>query len=313
MNDAAVATAPGPQGILGGTAALVGDLLRLAKFRITLVAVFTGYTAVAVQGEHARDLAILLPLFAVLFMTGASANALNQVFERDRDAAMSRTRNRRPLPSGRLGVAAAVAFSVAMLVAATAIELIVFRSPLAVACSVVTVVYYAFIYTLWLKPRHWIATVVGGVPGAMGPLIAWAAIANELPWAAWALFMLIFLWTPPHVWALAIRLKDDYARAGIPMLPVVRGIDATTRQILVYGIVLVAFTVALPLLPAFSRSWIYLGLACVLGGIFLVWCVLLHVRRPVAQTMPLFRFTILHLALLFLALIIDAFAFGATA
>lgn len=299
-----------PRSPLAGAGSFAMDLLRLAKFRITLVAVFTGYAAVAVHGAYAADLGHLWPLIVCLFTTGASANALNQLFERDKDAAMARTRQRRPLPSGRLGVATAVIFSLAMLGTAVAIELLVYRSWLAVACSVVTVVYYAFIYTLWLKPRYWIATVIGGVPGAMGPMIAWAAIDNALPPAAWALFGLIFLWTPPHVWALAIRLKDDYARAGIPMLPVVRGIDATTKQILIYGVVLVLFTVALPLLPAFSRSWIYLGLACVLGAVFLAWCVLVHVRRPVPPTMPLFRFTIIHLALLFCALIADAFVFG---
>jgi protoheme IX farnesyltransferase len=290
--------------------ALLLDLLHLAKFRITLVAVFTGYTAVAVHGVYGRDFATLLPLFVVLFATGAAANSLNQIFERDRDAVMTRTRKRRPLPAGRLGVLTAVLFSLVMLAIAVAIELWYFGSWLAVLCSVVTVVYYAFIYTLWLKPRYWIATVVGGVPGAMGPLIAWAAIAHELPPAAWALFLLIFLWTPPHVWALAIRLKEDYARAGIPMLPVVKGIDATTRQILIYGVILVVFTVVLPLLPAFSRSWSYLGFSILSGVVFLTWCGLLHWRRPVLPTMPLFRFTILHLALMFLTLIIDAFAFG---
>lgn len=289
------------------------DLLRLAKFRITLVAVFTGYAAVAVHGAYATDLGRLWPLIIALFTTGASANALNQLFERGKDASMARTRNRRPLPAGRLGVPVAVGFAVAMLALAVWIELHFYGSPLAALCSVVTVVYYAFIYTLWLKPRYWIATVIGGVPGAMGPLIAWAAVDNALPPAAWALFAIIFLWTPPHVWALAIRLREDYARAGIPMLPVVRGIDATTRQILIYGVVLVAFTVVLPLLPAFSRSWIYLGLACALGAVFLAWCVVVHVRRPVPPTMPLFRFTIAHLALLFLALIADAFVFGGAA
>jgi len=203
----------------------------------------------------------------------------------------------------------AVAFAVCMLGIAAFLELHFYHSWLAVICSVVTVVYYAFVYTLWLKPRYWIATVIGGVPGAMGPMIAWAAVDNALPPAAWALFALIFLWTPPHVWALAIRLKDDYARAGIPMLPVVRGIDATTRQMLIYGVVLVVFTLALPLLPEFSHSWIYLALACILGAVFLVWCVHIHVRRPVPPTMPLFRFTIIHLALLFLALIVDSFLF----
>lgn len=289
------------------------DLLRLAKFRITLVAVFTGYAAVAVHGRYATDLGHLWPLIIALFTTGASANALNQLFEREKDAAMARTRQRRPLPSGRIGVITAVTFSVCMLGLAAFLELHYYGSWLAVLCSVVTVVYYAFIYTLWLKPRYWIATVIGGVPGAMGPMIAWAAVDNALPPAAWALFTLIFLWTPPHVWALAIRLKEDYARAGIPMLPVVRGIDATTRQILIYGVILVAFTIALPLLSAFSRSWIYLALACILGAIFLIWCVLIHVRRPVPQTMPLFRFTIIHLALLFLALIVDSFVFGTRA
>lgn len=309
MNDVTMTAeiAPPAPGGLAAMGAFVLDLLRLAKFRITLVAVFTGYTAVAVQGSG-RDLAVLLPLFAVLFTTGASANALNQLFERDRDALMTRTRHRRPLPSGRMGVATVVTFSLLMLGMAIAIELTVFASWLAVACSIVTVVYYAFIYTLWLKPRYWIATVVGGVPGAMGPLIAWAAVANELPPAAWALFLLIFLWTPPHVWARAIRLKDDYARAGIPMLPVVKGIDATTRQILIYGVILVAFTIALPLLPAFSRSIIYWIFALISGAVFLAWCGLLHWRRPVIPTMPLFRYTILHLALMFLALIVDAFA-----
>lgn len=307
------ATAALPRPFLAGAGSFAMDLLRLAKFRITLVAVFTGYAAVAVHGEYAADIGHLWPLIVCLFTTGASANALNQLFERDKDAAMARTRQRRPLPSGRIGVATAVIFSLAMLGTAVAIELLVYSSWLAVVCSVVTVVYYAFIYTLWLKPRYWIATVIGGVPGAMGPMIAWAAVDNALPPAAWALFGLIFLWTPPHVWALAIRLKDDYARAGIPMLPVVRGIDATTKQILIYGVVLVLFTVALPLLPAFNRSWIYLGLACVLGAIFLAWCVLVHVRRPVPPTMPLFRFTIIHLALLFCALIADAFVFGGPA
>jgi heme o synthase len=301
---------PLPRSPFAGAASFAMDLLRLAKFRITLVAVFTGYAAVAVHGTYATDLGHLWPLIIALFTTGASANALNQLFERDKDASMARTRQRRPLPSGRLGVLTAVIFAIVMLGSAIVLELLFYHSWLAAVCSVVTVVYYAFIYTLWLKPRYWIATVIGGVPGAMGPMIAWAAVDNALPPAAWALFMVIFLWTPPHVWALAIRLKDDYARAGIPMLPVVRGIDATTKQILIYGVVLVAFTLALPLLPAFSRSWIYLGLALALGGVFLAWCVLVHVRRPVPPTMPLFRFTIIHLALLFLALIVDSFVFG---
>jgi protoheme IX farnesyltransferase len=291
---------------------VVVDLLVLTKYRITLVALFTGYAAIAVQGEHATEWAVVVPCLIALFLTGGAANTLNQLFELRKDALMNRTKSRRPLPAGRISRREAVVFAVAQFIVAQALLVGCCDSWLASAFSTLTVVYYSFFYTLWLKPRHYLNIVIGGVPGAMGPLIGWAAVAHEVSAAALAMFALIFLWTPPHVWALAIKLKDDYARAGIPMLPVVKGVDETTRQILIYTIVLVAATLAMPSLvgafgPAFQRSPVYTALAVVLGGVFLVWSAVLWRRRPMPPTMPLFRFSIVYIAALFVGMVVDAF------
>ena len=283
------------------------DLLILTKYRITMMALFTGYTAMVVQGDSAYRIGAVVPLLLALFLTGGAANTLNQLFELKKDAVMDRTKARRPLPAGRISPRAAVIFAVTQFVVAQAILLGVFHSPLAAGLSLLTILYYSFFYTLWLKPRHWLNIVVGGVPGAMGPLIAWAAVAHEIGAAPLAMSAVIFLWTPPHVWALAIRLKDDYARAGIPMLPVVKGIDETTRQIFIYTVVLVAGTLAMPFLwEGFVRNGAYAMLAVVLGAVFLVWTAVLWMRRPVLPTMPLFRFSILYIGALFLGLVVDA-------
>ncbi|MDP2116583.1 MAG: UbiA family prenyltransferase, partial [Brevundimonas sp.] len=193
-------------------------------------------------------------------------------------------------------------------------------------CSLVTVVYYAFIYTLWLKPRPWIATVVGGVPGAMGPLIAWAAVANELPPAAWALFLLIFLWTPPHSWALALYSAGDYARAGIPMMPVARGARSTRLQILVYSLVFVPVAVAPGLLGLGGLVYLAVSITGGLGFLFLavrLWrsragdqpdkaeavgreAALYDVRLEAKPARNLFAFSILYLMALFAALLVES-------
>jgi len=294
-------------------ASVLMDLLVLTKYRITAVAIFTGYTAVALHGQHATDVAFLWPLLVSLFLVGGSANTLNQIFERDKDARMQRTKARRPLPSGRITVPQAYAFAAIQAMLAVALLWWRYQSLLAIGLALFTILYYSFFYTLYLKPRHWLNIVIGGVPGAMGPLIAWAAVANDLTAEPLVLFMIIFLWTPPHVWALAIKLKEDYAKAGIPMLPVVKGVDETTRQIFWYTVVMVIGTLALPactasLWPVWERSPLYTALAVVLGGVFLAWSWVLWRRRPILPTMPLFRFSIVYVSVLFLALIIDAAA-----
>jgi protoheme IX farnesyltransferase len=293
--------------------AFVHDLLVLTKYRITLVALFTGYAAIAVQGRYATDIGHILPCLVALFAVGGCANTLNQLFERHSDGLMSRTRARRPLPSGRISPRTAIIFASLQAVLALAILLGVYGSPLAAGMALLTIVYYAGFYTLYLKRRHYLNIVVGGLPGAMGPVIAWAAMDHRLTAVPLALCAVIFLWTPPHVWALAIRLKDDYARAGIPMLPVVKGIDETTRQIFIYTVVMVAGTLAVPWIvdragPTATTSPAYTVLAVALGAVFLVWSALLWRRRPVMATMPLFRFSIIYIAALFAGLIIDAFA-----
>ncbi len=289
------------------------DLLVLTKYRITGVAIFTGYTAIAVEGHYATDLGHIWPCLVALFLTGGSANTLNQVFELEKDAVMNRTKSRRPLPAGRISTRQAVWFAVVQFIAAIALLVLAYPGRegwLAALLVIFTIVYYSFFYTLYLKPKHWTNIIIGGVPGAMGPLIAWAAMAGELAWEPVAMFSLIFLWTPPHVWALAIKLKDDYARAGIPMLPVVKGVDETTRQIFIYTVIMFVGSLALPLATAHGSWWescpVYLSLAAVLGVVFLVWAWLLWVRRPMMPTMPLFRYSILYISALFLAMIIDA-------
>jgi protoheme IX farnesyltransferase len=283
------------------------DLLVLTKYRITVVAIFTGWAALAVWDlERACEWAWVWPCLLALFLLGGAANTINQILERGKDAVMDRTKARRPLPAGRIPVWFAWVFALVQLVAALAIMLGVYRSPLAAGLVLFTLGYYSFFYTLWLKPRHYLNIVVGGVPGAMGPVIAWAAATGTVEWAPVAMFAVIFLWTPPHVWALAIQVKDDYARAGIPMLPVVKGVDETTRQIFLYTVVLVAGTLALPLVSVvFARpAWIWLSL--LLGAVFLLWTWRLWRHRPLLPTMPLFRFSIVYIAALFAALVVDA-------
>jgi heme o synthase len=291
---------------------VVSDLLILTKYRITVVALFTGYAAIVVQGDHATDWAFVWPCLLALFALGGCANTLNQLFELRKDAVMDRTKARRPLPAGRITPAQAVAFAAIQFVFAIAVFLGFYGSWLAAGLTAATVLYYSWFYTLYLKPRHYLNIVIGGVPGAMGPLIAWAAVTNAIELAPLAMFAVIFLWTPPHVWALAIKLKDDYARAGIPMLPVVKGVDETTRQIFLYTVVMVAGTLAVPVLvPAFQDSPMYTTLSLVLGAVFLVWTALLWRHRPIMPTMPLFRFSIIYIAALFIGMVCDALNHGA--
>jgi protoheme IX farnesyltransferase len=273
-------------------------IARLGRVLLDLL-VFTGYAAIAVHREHATDWAYIWPCLLALFTMGGAANTLNQLFELRKDAVMERTKARRPLPAGRVTPAQAWVFAAIQLCFAEAVWVVVYGSWLAAALGLLTVVYYSFFYTLWLKPRHYLNIVIGGVPG------------GSIDLAPLAMFAVIFLWTPPHVWALAIRLKDDYARAGIPMLPVVKGVDETTRQIFWYTVVLVVATLAVPVLvPAFSSSPLYTVLALVLGAVFLVWTAVLWKCRPVMPTMPLFRFSIIYIGALFIGMVVDAMTSG---
>jgi len=286
---------------------VLSDLLILTKYRITAMALFTGYAAIAVEGTYATNWQHIWPCLVALFLLGGGANTINQILEKNKDAVMNRTKSRRPLPAGRISVGEAWIFAATQIVVSTGIMVFVYHSWLAAGLVLFTVIYYSFFYTLYLKPRHYLNIVIGGVPGSMGPVIAWAAMTGMVTWPPMAMFALIFLWTPPHVWALAIKLKDDYTRAGIPMLPVVKGIDETTRQIFIYTVVMVAGSLALPwFVSSVERSPFYSVSAVVMGAVFLGWTALLWKRRPVMPTMPLFRYSIVYIGVLFLAMVIDA-------
>ena len=188
----------------GGFRGVIRDLMVLTKFRINLVGVFTGYAAIAVwQWMHPAQAAelsaghIWLCLLALLLI-GGSANTCNQIIEKNRDGKMARTRDRRPLPSGRMSIPTAITIAVVQAVAGVALFELVFQSHLASILGLFTIAYYALFYTWYLKPRHYLNIVIGGVPGAMGPLLAWAAIDGGMAWEPMVLFGIIFLWTPPH-------------------------------------------------------------------------------------------------------------------
>jgi len=286
---------------------MIRDILILTKFRINVLAVLTGYAAIAIHATHLYDPGMVLPCLLAMLFTGGGANALNQIIERGKDARMERTRIKRPLPSGRMSVRTATIIALIQIAAAQVIFLCWFGSWLACTLSLFTIAYYSFFYTCYLKPRHYLNIVVGGVPGAMGPLMAWAAVADEWSWVAFTMAAIIFLWTPPHVWALAIRMREDYARAGVPMLPVVKGVDETTRQIFVYTVILVAGTLLLPFFTkGFGLRPVYTAVAVVGGIVFLVWTWRLWRSRPVMPTMPLFTYTLLYIGSLFLGLVLDA-------
>ena len=287
-------------------ASLLRDILVLGKARICLMAILTGYAAIAMEAGRLPVSGAVCACLLALFCMGMGANTLNQIFERGRDARMLRTRNKRPLPSGRMSVGVACGLAAGFLLSSLGILWFVHGSIWAVALAVFTVLYYGFFYTLVLKPRTYLSIVIGGVPGAMGPPIAWAALSNQFSWTPVWLFLIIFLWTPPHVWALAIHLKDDYARAGIPMLPVVKGVEETTRQVFLYSLVMFAGTLLIALTcQDFQGSWVFLSTSTLLGIWFLGMAWRLWKARPRPRSLRLFYFSLVHIGGLFLALIAD--------
>ena len=232
-------------------------------------------------------------------LTAGGANAINQWYDRDIDSVMARTAGR-PIPSGVVPPRAALAWGVA-LAAAGGVQLLLTVNWLAAVWALAAVAFYVGVYTVWLKRSSVQNIVIGGAAGAVPPLVGWAAVRGDVAVAPVILFLIVFFWTPPHFWALALRYCDEYASVNVPMLPVVRGEAATKRQILIYAVVLTAVSLLLPL--SGDVSWIYLGSAAVLGLAFIVEAARVHLDR--AAPMQLFFFSILYLPLLFLAAMVD--------
>ena len=267
-----------------------------------MLVVVTGTSALVMeQTLLSRPLDFFLVL-AGLFLTGGSANALNQYFERDIDSRMSRTRRRRPLPLKKLGDREALIF--AIVIGLLGVFLFYWRfNAYSAALSLGTILFYGFFYTLWLKPNRSQNIVIGGIAGAMAPVISWAAAADTLFSAEpWLLFLIVFLWTPPHFWALALYLKEEYKKVGLPMLPVVKGDDFTITQMYYYTVALVAASL---ILGAVSAGFVYLFVASVLGGIFVRKLVVLRKDKSRSLEQGLFRYSIVYFFGLFFIIIIE--------
>jgi protoheme IX farnesyltransferase len=243
----------------------------------------------------------VLIIFA-LYLTGGSANAFNQYFERDIDALMERTKYRRPLPQGKIKSTHALGFS--FLIGAIGVLIFGFVfNWLTALLSLATILFYSLYYTLYLKPNSVQNIVIGGIAGAMAPVGAWTAATGNFALAPWILFLIIFLWTPPHFWALAAFRTDDYKRSGLPMLPVVKGIDFTLKQISIYAILLVTTTLILYWVWA---GWFYLIVAVLSGIYFLNKTYQAYIFRTDKQFRALFGSSIVYLFTIFSALIIES-------
>jgi protoheme IX farnesyltransferase len=232
-------------------------------------------------------------------LSAAGANALNCYFDRDIDEVMHRT-SRRPLPRHRVSPAAAMVFGIVLGIAGF-VWLWAFTNLTAAVISTLALLFYVFVYTRWLKRITDQNIVIGGAAGAAPALVGWAAVQGSVGLPAWVLFGVVFYWTPPHFWALALRYEADYARALVPMMPVVRGVTPTTRQMLLYAGL--TALVSLLLVPVAGMGWIYLLAAVTLGGVF-VWETWLVHRDP-GRAMVLFTYSTRYLALLFGAVMLD--------
>jgi protoheme IX farnesyltransferase len=236
------------------------------------------------------------------YLSAGGAGAVNHYWDRDIDATMTRTATR-PIPAGRIAPRAALGFGIA-LAAASFLLLTLTVNLLAASLSLAGFVGYVGVYTIWLKRRTPQNIVIGGAAGAVPPLVGWAAARGSLSWTAVYLFAIVFYWTPPHFWALSLLMKDDYAKAGVPMLPVVRGERETRKQILLYSLLLYAIT-QLPFCAGAFHG-IYLVASMALGFAFIGGAVLLYRRADRRSALRLYLFSLLYLALLFGAMVADA-------
>ncbi|MBA3579458.1 MAG: protoheme IX farnesyltransferase [Gemmatimonadaceae bacterium] len=276
------------------------DLLALTKPRIILLLLVTTVAPMYVAGRP--SVALLVVVLVGGYLMAGGANAVNMYFDRDIDDTMARTKLR-PIPSGRMSPAAVLAFGIALATAATFL-LARFANVLTALLALGGFYFYVFIYTRWLKRSSPQNIVIGGAAGAFPPLVGYAAVTNEVDLTALFLFAIIFYWTPPHFWALALLKQKDYGNAGVPMAPLVWGERETMDQMLWYLFILIPLTV-LPV--AFGAlGWLYLGSAAILNAVFLGAVLKLRATaewKGIAWW--LYRFSLLYLALLFLAMAID--------
>ncbi len=277
------------------------NFLALCKPRVTLLIVFTAMIGMFLATPYMVPLNLFLAATIGIGMASGAAAAFNCLVEQKIDAKMARTRGR-PLPTGQL--TSNQTFIFATIMASIGLSILYFLvNPLTMWLTLATFVGYAVIYTVFLKPATPLNIVIGGLSGAMPPALGWAAVTGTVSAEAWILVLIIFAWTPPHFWALALYRREEYAKSGLPMLPVTHGEEFTRLQILLYTIILVAVT----LMPFAMRmsGFIYLGSVLLLDGVFMAYAIGLYRKYSDDLARSMFKFSILYLTLLFAALLVD--------
>ncbi|MER5636688.1 heme o synthase [Kitasatospora sp. NPDC002227] len=304
-----------PAGVAGATpahrpfGARVGAFVALTKPRIIELLLITTVPVMFLAQHGVPNPLKVLYVVIGGYLSAGGANALNMYIDRDIDAVMSRT-ERRPLVTGMVSPREALVFGISLGVVSTA-WLWTLVNPLASMLALTALLFYVFVYTLGLKRRTAQNIVWGGIAGCMPVFVGWAAVTNSVSWSALILFLVIFFWTPPHYWPLSMKVKDDYERAGVPMLPVLKGNLAVAKQIVIYSWVMVA--TSLLLWPLGHTSWLYPTAAVLLGGFWLKEAHGLYARAKAGvvgaklKEMRLFHWSITYLTLLFVVVAIDPF------
>ncbi|MDZ8184525.1 MAG: heme o synthase [Nostoc sp. ChiSLP02] len=283
---------------------VIQSYYQLTKPRIIPLLLITTAGSMWIAAKGQVDPLLLLVTLTGGTLAAASAQTINCIYDRDIDYDMERTRHR-PMPSGKVQPRDALIFAIALATLSFTL-LAVFANLLAAVLAFSGIVFYILVYTHWLKRHSTQNIVIGGAAGAIPALVGWAAVTGTLSWAAWLIFAIVFLWTPPHFWALALMIRDDYAKVGIPMLPVVKGDTATVRQIWYYTLITVVATVLL-VYPLGASGVLYAAIAVSLGGLFIhkSWRLLQNPEdRTVAR--ELFLYSISYMMLLCLGMVIDS-------
>jgi heme o synthase len=287
---------------VGAISGTLRDYFELSKPRIIVLLLITTLAAMVMAARGLPSPILILWTLLAGALAAASAGAFNCAYDADIDKIMKRTIDR-PIPAGRISVRAAIVF--ASIIGAISFAIFFFLvNPLAAWLSLAGNVYYVLIYTMWLKRTTPLNIVIGGAAGAVPPLVGWAAVTHSMGAPALGLFALIFLWTPPHFWSLALAVETDYEKAKIPMFPNVYGDERTKREIIYYSIILVLASLAL--YPLHVMGALYFAAAAVLGGIFLLdafrtW----REKNGTIDARRLFRFSLVYLALMCVVMVID--------
>ena len=297
MSETAYRTMEQPETALAGP----GDYIALLKPRVVSLVVFSGLAGLLVAPGEIHPLIAAVAVLCIAVGAGASG-AINMWYDRDIDAVMVRTRQR-PIPMGRVAPGDALGFGVVLATGAVALMGLAVNFASAALLAVATL-FYVFVYTMWLKRRTPQNIVIGGAAGAFPPMIGWAAVTGSVGLESLLLFALIFFWTPPHFWALALYRNGDYARAGIPMLPVVAGKTETKKQMILYTVLLIPLGVA-PVWFGFV-GWVYGSAAALLGLIFLAAAIAVWFDRTDKSAKRMFGYSIFYLFALFAVMVADA-------